>query len=599
MSLPKASQASAASAYRRIAELIADDQCVVLDGGTATELHGAGDRPGDDEGLWGTRALVEAPEQVLDVHRRYARIGCDVISTNTWGLPSALREDGPRLWESTRPVHWMDVARRGLGLVREAIDREGRAGECAVAFSLNGEVDSPEGQETIRLLTRPLEEEPPDLILVETLSLVGPSIYVTVETLLETGLPVWLSFRRCRHGVCGVYGQHWGGPEGDLFGRAARRFEEMGVGALLINCIPPDHVAGMVSWLRDFTDMPLGVYPNLGYLTSDGWRFDHQITGAEYAAMALEWREEGAQIIGGCCGVGPDLIAAARERLANTKPGSRREDRLVEANGAGLEASSKRIEPPRWRDLKGRDLFPLPVPEIAVDEGVFVPTQGSFLAWRHLFEERLGNRQRCLDIGCGAGILTVQLALNGAAHVHAIDIDQDAVDNTLANAFRNGVADRVTGAAVDLYPWVPEERYELIVASLYQMPVDPAEQVSTHRPLDYWGRNLLDHLITLLPEALAEDGVAYLMQLSILSQERTAALLAERGFEAKVVDYSFFEVTELFQRGREHINHVEALTDAYHLAFGGQDVMVAYLLEVRRSSADSARPPSNGSESPV
>ena len=174
-----------------------------------------------------------------------------------------------------------------------------------MAFSLNGEVDSPEGQETIRLLSRPLEEEPPDLILVETLSLVGPSIYVTVETLLETGLPVWLSFRRCRHGVCGVYGQHWGGPEGDLFGRAARRFEEMGVGALLINCIPPDHVAGMISWLRDFTDMPLGVYPNLGYLTNDGWRFDHQITGDEYAAMALEWREEGAQIIGGCCGVGP------------------------------------------------------------------------------------------------------------------------------------------------------------------------------------------------------------------------------------------------------------------------------------------------------
>ena len=65
--------------------------------------------------------------------------------------------------------------------------------------------------------------------------------------------------------------------------------------------------------------------------------------------------------------------------------------------------------------------------------------------------------------------------------MHAIDIDEAAVANTLANAFRNGVADRVSGAAVDLYPWVPEERYEVIVASLYQMPVDPGEQVSTHR----------------------------------------------------------------------------------------------------------------------
>ena len=59
-------------------------------------------------------------------------------------------------------------------------------------------------------------------------------------------------------------------PEGDAFGRAARRFEEMGVGALAINCIPPDHVTGMLSWLRDFTDLPLGVYPNLGYLSAVG-----------------------------------------------------------------------------------------------------------------------------------------------------------------------------------------------------------------------------------------------------------------------------------------------------------------------------------------
>ena len=35
----------------------------------------------------------------------------------------------------------------------------------------------------------------------------------------------------------------------------------------------------------------------------------------------------------------------------------------------------------------------------------------------------------------------------------------------------------------------------------------------------------------MLPEALDDDGVAYLMQLSILGQERTAELLDERGFD--------------------------------------------------------------------
>ena len=190
-------------------------------------------------------------------------------------------------------------------------------------------------------------------------------------------------------------------------------------------------------------------------------------------------------------------------------------------------------------------------------------------------------------MGCGTGLLSVQLALNGATHVHAIDLDRRAVDNTLGNAFRNGVAERVSADAVDLFPWVPDERYELIVASLYQMPVDPFEQVTTHRPLDYWGRNLIDHLITKLPEALAPGGVAYLMQLSVIGQERTAAQLAEHGLEARVVDFSFFEFHELFLDKREQIARVEELSDAYHLKLDDSDVMVAYLLEVTSESRRS------------
>ncbi len=85
--------------------------------------------------------------------------------------------------------------------------------------------------------------------------------------------------------------------------------------------------------------------------------------------------------------------------------------------------------------------------------------------------------------------------------------------------------------------------------------------------------------------------MAYLMQLSILSQERTAQLLERHGFEARVVDYCFFELSEMFQRGREHIAHVEELTDAYHLTFGDQDVMVAYLLEVTRAGSGGAQDP--------
>ena len=270
------------------------------------------------------------------------------------------------------------------------------------------------------------EDDPPDMLLLETLTLIRePATFEMVELLLETGLPVWLSYRRCRHGVCGVYGQHWGPPEGDLFGRAARRFEEMGVEALLINCLPVDHVPGIVSWLRDFTELPLGVYPNLGHLSGPRWRFDDTIGPEAYAELARGWRDEGAQIIGGCCGVTADHIAALGPALAETKPGRRRPAR----SRSGCARPSRRRPAPcpsRWLDERGADLFPLPLPELTIESGVFVPTQGSFLVWKHLFQTRASAPgMRCLDVGCGCGIQTVQLALNGAEHVHAIDIDRE------------------------------------------------------------------------------------------------------------------------------------------------------------------------------
>ena len=242
--------------------------------------------------------------------------------------------------------------------------------------------------------------------------------------------------------------------------------------------------------------------------------------------MALRWREEGAQIVGGCCGVRPEHIAAAARRLAGTAPGHRRptEDAQRRLNGAGSPAPVAAPEP--WTDRRRRALYPLPFPDLSVEPGVAAPGAASYMAWRYVFSEGIGAHQRCLDIGCGTGILAVQLALNGAAHVRALDIDDRAVANTLANAFRNDVADRVTAETVDLFPWVPEERYEVVVASLYQKPTDPFARVSSHRLPDYWGRNLVDQLIAKLSEALAPEGVAYVVQLSILSQRHTADALA-------------------------------------------------------------------------
>jgi len=582
-------RATAGTAYGRLEELLGRQRCVMLDGGIATELGRLRPdaTPREDEALWGTWALVHQPDAVRDVHRAYLDAGSDVISTNTWGLTGELDRRARAAFST--PVHWMDIARRGLRVGREAIAQAGRTGDAALAFSINGDVDSESRKEMLELLPRVFDEDPPDLVLLETMTLVRDGLtFGAVEALVQSGIPVWVSFRRCRHGVCGVFGQHWGGPEGDEFGRAVHHFEELGIRALLINCLPPDHVPGMLPWLRDFTDLPLGVYPNLGYYTADGWSFDRTVHGDEFGEMASHWRAEGAQIIGGCCGTRPEHIAAARERVRD-QPLGRRNGTLSppsgDAAGGGLATDGAPDAAPQpWLDAEGRRLFPLEIPEIVCEPGVFVPTQGSFVVWKHLFQRGLGQDLRCLDIGCGTGLLAIQLARNGAEHVHAIDVDRRAVANTLSNAFRNGVADRMTGEAVDLYPWVPRDRYDLVVASLYQMPVDPYDQPNSHRPLDFWGRNLLDHLITLLPRLLTATGTAYVMQLSILGQARTAELLARAGYAARVVDFAFFDFHQLFKERKSQIERVEDLSDAYHLQFRDEDVMVAYLLEITPTS---------------
>ncbi len=144
---------------------------------------------------------------------------------------------------------------------------------------------------------------------------------------------------------------------------------------------------------------------------------------------------------------------------------------------------------------------------------------------------------------------------------------------------------------------MPEERYEVVVASLLQQPADPAGAVSTHRAVDYWGRQLVDQLIGKLSGALAPEGVAYVMQLSLLSQQRTADLLDAAGFRRRGRRLGDVRPAARAAEARTQIERVEELSDAYHLQVGERDVVVAYLLEITAKANDdarSARLPGNG-----
>jgi hypothetical protein len=86
-----------------------------------------------------------------------------------------------------------------------------------------------------------------------------------------------------------------------------------------------------------------------------------------------------------------------------------------------------------------------------------------------------------------------------------------------------------------------------------------------------------------LPDALAPDGVAYVLHLSILSQRRTMELLAEHCLTCRVADFEFFPLTEHFAEALPQIDKVIAQSDAHLLDIGGSRSIVAYLLEVRHA----------------
>jgi ribosomal protein L11 methyltransferase len=71
---------------------------------------------------------------------------------------------------------------------------------------------------------------------------------------------------------------------------------------------------------------------------------------------------------------------------------------------------------------------------------------------------------RVLDVGCGSGILAIAAAKLGAASVLGVDTDPIAIEATVANAERNGLADRITARAGSLPSGEPA--YDVVLANL-------------------------------------------------------------------------------------------------------------------------------------
>ncbi|MBS0374322.1 MAG: homocysteine S-methyltransferase family protein [Proteobacteria bacterium] len=289
----------------------------LLDGGTGRELLRIGAPFRQPE--WSALALIEAPAQVREVHARFAAAGADVITTNSYAVvpfhlgAGRFAADGARL------------AALSGSLAREAASAAARP--VRVAGSLPPACGSYRPDWFDVAVARPVlatlvEALGPfvDHWQAETLSAIAEATLVR-EVLGADPRPLWISYTLADGAGAGALPRL---RSGESVTDAARAAAALGAAAVLFNCSQPEVMGAAVDAARAAlgSGTRLGVYANAfppqgesaeANATLHGIRAD--LTPAGYAAFARDWVARGATIIGGCCGIGPEHIAALRAAL--------------------------------------------------------------------------------------------------------------------------------------------------------------------------------------------------------------------------------------------------------------------------------------------
>ncbi|MFE9254233.1 homocysteine S-methyltransferase [Streptomyces sp. NPDC006879] len=283
---------------------------VVLDGGLSNQLADQGcDLSG---GLWSARVLMEHPEQIEAAHRAYVQAGAEVLITASY---QATHQEFTRLGLSTAEASSLlaTSVERAAAAAATAGDREvwvaASIGPYGAMLADGSEYRGRYGLSSRQLLAfhRPrmeaLLQAGPDVLALETVPDVDEA-EALLTLVAEYGVPAWLSYtvhgRRTRAGQ----------PLDAAFEVAAGADTVIAVG---VNCCDPKDVGPAVEIARASTGKPVVAYPNDGSVwdgAANLWR-----RPPVPATWAVEsWLQAGARLVGGCCRVGPDRIAALSAR---------------------------------------------------------------------------------------------------------------------------------------------------------------------------------------------------------------------------------------------------------------------------------------------
>ena len=293
-------------------ETLAAGRVLVIDGGMGTELQRRGVPM--DEVVWSGAAVLSHPEVVRRVHEDYIRAGADVIITNTFGSTRQML-GGAGLGAQVEQIH-----RSAVTLALEArastTDRVTVAGSLSPSpprFDRQAYPPPEEELAVYRESAQLLADSGVDLIALEMLEDTAHAPRA-MRAALETGLPVWLGVS-CRRGG-GRIVRFSESSEEVLLADILDVLIPMGPDVVTIMHSEIDAVSEALTMVRERWDGPTGVYPESGYFTRPHWNFVDVISPDDLAREARGWIDNGALLVGGCCGTGPEHIRAlARSRL--------------------------------------------------------------------------------------------------------------------------------------------------------------------------------------------------------------------------------------------------------------------------------------------
>ena len=301
------------STYEALERRLAAGETILMDGGMGSEFERRGLTSAT---TWSGGPMLTHPELVRDIHQEYIEAGAEVIITNTFATGRDHLEEGGL-------EHKVAEANRlGIEAAVQARRNAGAEDSVVVAASVSTmkpkahaevPVSYEEALENYREQLGELAKGGPDVAVGEMLVRISDTLAV-IDAAAELGLPVWVGLSLARDGdelYLGIQGRHGGETLQD----AIDAIKGKNVAAVFVMHTQVDDTGPGLETVKRNWSGTFGAYahfPGHGGPTPEVHALDPQ----QYLEYAKGWHQQGARIIGGCCGTRPDHIRALREWLS-------------------------------------------------------------------------------------------------------------------------------------------------------------------------------------------------------------------------------------------------------------------------------------------